>query len=81
VPLVHRGNLSASWSRSLRHRLRPATRYGLSGCAADDVYESAFDLSDMSDAMDDQTAGLMVPRCVADLKPGVCDAPLHGFGA
>jgi len=46
-----------------------------------DVYKSAFDLSDMSDAMDDQTAGSMVPRCVADLKPGVCDAPLHGFGA
>jgi hypothetical protein len=45
------------------------------------VYKSAFDLSDMSDAMDDQTAGSMVPRCVADLKPGVCDAPLHGFGA
>ena len=45
------------------------------------LYKSAFDLSDMSDAMDDQTAGSMVPRCVADLKPGVCDAPLHGFGA
>jgi hypothetical protein len=45
------------------------------------LYKSAFDLSDMSDTMDDQTAGSMVSRCVADLKPGVCDAPLHGFGA
>ena len=44
-------------------------------------YKSAFDLSDMSDTMVDQTAGSMVPRCVADLKPGVCDVPLHGFGA
>ena len=45
------------------------------------MYKSAFDLSDMSDVMDDRTAGSMVPRCVVDLKPGVCDAPLHGFGA
>ena len=55
----------------------PAGQFG----GLDKLYKSAFDLSDMSDAMDDQTAGSMVPRCVADLKPGVCDAPLHGFGA
>jgi len=45
------------------------------------VDKSAFDLSDMSDVMDDRTAGSMVPRCVVDLKPGVCDASLRGFGA
>jgi hypothetical protein len=32
--------------------------------------------------MDDRTAGSMIPRCAVDLnKPGVCDAPLHGFVA
>jgi hypothetical protein len=28
-----------------------------------------------------ETAILMVSRLVADLKPGVCDAPLRGYGA
>jgi hypothetical protein len=27
------------------------------------------------------TAILIVSRLVADLKPGVCDAPLRGYGA
>jgi hypothetical protein len=45
------------------------------------LYKSAFDLSDMSDAMDFGTGGSMVPRCVTDLKPCVYDAPLHGSGA
>jgi hypothetical protein len=46
-----------------------------------EVYKSAFDLSDMSDAMDFGTGGSMVPRCVTDLKPCVYDAPLRGSGA
>jgi Tfp pilus assembly protein PilF len=45
------------------------------------VYKSTLDLSDMSDTMNDRTAESMFPRCAADLKPGVSDAPLHGFGA
>ena len=45
------------------------------------MYKSTLDLSDMSDTMNDRTAGSMFPRYVADLKPGVSDAPLHGFGA
>ncbi len=28
-----------------------------------------------------RTAGLIVPLLIVDLKPGVCDAPLGGFGA
>jgi hypothetical protein len=28
-----------------------------------------------------ETAILIVSRLVADLKPGVCDAPLRGYGA
>jgi hypothetical protein len=46
-----------------------------------EMYKSAFDLSDMSDAMDFGTGGSMVPRCVTDLKPCVYDAPLRGSGA
>ena len=45
------------------------------------LYKSTLDLSDMSDTMNDRTAESMFPRCAADLKPGVSDAPLHGFGA
>ena len=46
-----------------------------------DVYKSALDLSDMSDAMNFGTAGSIVPRHVSDLKPCVYDAPLRGSGA
>jgi hypothetical protein len=46
-----------------------------------ELYKSAFDLSDMSDAMDFGTGESMVPRCVTDLKPCVYDAPLRGSGA
>lgn len=48
---------------------------------SDYLYKSALDLSDMSDAMNDQTADRWSLGCVAALKPGVSDAPLRGFGA
>ena len=50
-------------------------------CGGVNVYKSAFDLSDMSDAMNFGTAGSIVPRHVSDLKPCVYDAPLRGSGA
>jgi hypothetical protein len=46
-----------------------------------EMYKSTLDLSDVSDADKRPNGGSMVPRCVADLKPGVFDAPLRGFGA
>jgi len=45
------------------------------------VYKSTLDLSDVSDADDRPNGGPMVPRGVVDLKPGVSDAPLCGYGA
>ena len=44
------------------------------------VYKSTLDLSDVSDADKRPNGGSMVSRCVADLKPGVFDAPLRGLG-
>ena len=45
------------------------------------VYKSALDLSDIVRCNRRRAASLMVRRCVADLKPGVFDAPLRGCGA
>ena len=54
---------------------------GLFGVAALKKFQVGIRSVDMSDVMDDRTAGSMVPRCAVDLKPGVCDASLRGFGA
>ena len=45
------------------------------------LYKLTLDLSDVSDADERPNGESMVSRCVADLKPGVYDAPLHGCGA
>ena len=47
-----------------------------SGCT-----ESALELSDSVRCNERQSAIMMVRRCMADLKPGVFDAPLRGCGA
>jgi hypothetical protein len=54
---------------------------GLTDERKDLLYKSTLDLSNVSDADKRPNGGSMVSRCVADLKPGVFDAPLRGFGA
>ena len=44
------------------------------------MYKSALELSDSVRCNERQSAIMMVRRCMADLKPGVVDAPLRGFG-
>ena len=44
------------------------------------MYKSALDLSDMSDTINGRTVDRWSLGCVADLKPGVSDGPLRGFG-
>jgi uncharacterized membrane protein YgdD (TMEM256/DUF423 family) len=45
------------------------------------LYKSALELSDSVRCNERQSAIMMVRRCMADLKPGVFDAPLGGCGA
>ena len=45
------------------------------------VYKSALELSDSVRCNERQSAIMMVRRCMADLKPGIFDAPLRGCGA
>ena len=45
------------------------------------LYKSALELSDSVRSNERQSAIMMVRRCMADLKPGVFDAPLRGCGA
>ena len=45
------------------------------------VYKSALELSDSVRCNERQSAIMMVRRCMADLKPGVFDAPLRGYRA
>ncbi len=45
------------------------------------LYKSALELSDSVRCNERQSAIMMVRRCMADLKPGVFDAPLRGCGA
>jgi glutathione S-transferase len=45
------------------------------------LYKSALDLSDSARCNGRRAAIIMVRRCAADLKPGVCDTPLRGCGA
>jgi hypothetical protein len=46
-----------------------------------ELYKSALELSDSVRCNERQSAIMMVRRCMADLKPGVFDAPLRGCGA
>ncbi len=50
-------------------------------CARHYLYKSALELSDSVRCNERQSAIMMVRRCMADLKPGVFDAPLRGCGA
>jgi GNAT superfamily N-acetyltransferase len=50
-------------------------------CPHGQVYKSALELSDSVRCNERQSAIMMVRRCMADLKPGVFDAPLRGCGA
>ena len=45
------------------------------------LYKSALELSDSVRCNERQSAIMMVRRCMADLKPGVFDAPLRGYRA
>jgi hypothetical protein len=45
------------------------------------LYKSALELSDSVRCIERQSAIMMVRRCMADLKPGVFDAPLRDCGA
>jgi hypothetical protein len=45
------------------------------------MYKSALELSDSVRCNERQSAIMMVRRCMADLKPGVFDAPLRGYRA
>ena len=49
--------------------------------ASHEVYKSALELSDSVRCNERQSAIMMVRRCMADLKPGVFDAPLRGYRA
>ena len=57
------------------HVIRPSR-----GKAVVQVYKSALELSDSVRCNERQSAIMMVRRCVADLKPGIFDAPLRGCG-
>jgi len=46
----------------------------------DKLYKSALELSDSVGCNERQSAIMMVRRCMADLKPGVFDAPLRDCG-
>ena len=50
-------------------------------CARHYLDKSALELSDSVRCNERQSAIMMVRRCMADLKPGVFDAPLRGCGA
>jgi hypothetical protein len=50
-------------------------------CAWHYLYKPALEPSDSVRCNERQSAIMMVRRCMADLKPGVFDAPLSGCGA